>query len=106
MSRDFTKPTTFPLIETMSDVEIRFNLNFIPDEARALLAEGPWPEPMCGVCRAIEHLYDEQPGVAAVIDFHDTPFRRHFGTHHYREGHEVFARCLQVYRAMGWPGGG
>jgi hypothetical protein len=103
MSRDFTKPTTFELVESMTDEEIRFNLTFIPDEARALLAEGPWPEPHCGVCRALLDLEDI-PGAVAVMDFHDTPFRRHFGTHHYREGHEVFERCLQVYRAMGWTG--
>jgi hypothetical protein len=105
MSRDYALPTEFPLVESMTDVEIRFNLAGVDAERIALLAEGPWPEPMCGVCRALEDLYGEYPGVAAVIDFHDTPFRRRFGTAHYREGREVFARCLQIYRAMGWPGG-
>lgn len=103
MSRDYTVPTDFPLVESMTDTEIRFNLSFTGTRAWELLAEGPWPEPHCGVCRALLDLY-ELPGVAAVIDYHDTPFRRHHGTTHYREGHEVYARCLQIYRVMGWKG--
>jgi hypothetical protein len=97
--------TDFALIEDLEPAEVERFVGFLPESARSLLAEGPWPEPHCGVCRAIdiEQLRSSGPA-ATLLDWHDTPFRRNFKTTHWREGKEVYARCLAVYRAAGWQG--
>lgn len=92
-----------PLIEEMSTAEIERFISFLPQRTRDMLAEGPWPEPFCGVCRALEE-FTVSGAAGALIDYHDTPFRRNGDTTHWREGHEVYARCLEIYRAAGWQG--
>lgn len=100
----------------------------LPDDVRAALAEGPWPEPFCGVCRALDDravvpiedpveigtpvadLPADWPASAKaaweLLEWHDAPFRPKDGhqSRHYREGKVVFARCQAIYRAAGWTG--
>lgn len=98
-----TDAVGLPLVEELSDDELRRFLSFLPARALEELRAGPWPEPHCGVCRALENLTSSGPA-GHLLDYHDTPFRRHLETTHRVEGREVYARCCRIYRAAGWQG--
>lgn len=71
------------------------------------LAEGPWPEPFCGVCRALGKinnpvaLADDEVYEAALLvaEFHDEPLTRRKERYESGLGKECYYRCLAVYAA-------
>lgn len=101
-----TAETEIPgIIEEMSQAEVERFVSFLPQKIRDDLAAGPWPEPLCGVCKTLDRPQLVGSGPAgALLDYHDTPFRRDWNTKHRREGREVYERCCEIYRAAGWTG--
>jgi hypothetical protein len=76
--------------------ELRTLVRFLPLPILRELSHGAWPEPHCGVCRALEDKrYLRNRIVCVVLDWHDTPFREM--SSRYRAGKKVYERCLKVY---------
>lgn len=78
----------------------------LPSEVLQELSEGPWPEPFCGVCRALEKVVVSEVvdftlyrDVMLIVDWHDEPLRRRRGRYDSSLGEETYYRCLAVYAA-------
>lgn len=77
----------------------------LPEGVRRRLAEGPWPEPHCGVCRAMDNS-EEREGVLGdeltleralvILDWHDEPLQH---GPRWKMGEQVYERCMVIYAA-------
>lgn len=80
----------------------------LPTSLRAKLAEGPWPEPHCGICRALDN--DDTLGRHAtpamlLLGYHDEPLGwLAAGMTRVAKNRAVYEHCLRIYRAAGWDG--
>lgn len=77
--------------------ELRLLVGYLPTPVLEQLAnDGAWPEPYCGVCRALENKrYLRNRILCAVLDWHDTPYRE--GEARWRAGKKVYERCMKLY---------
>lgn len=89
---------------TLNLLFVAHALRLMPDRVMEELRSGPWPEPYCGVCRALdkltpEELQTEHLWMAAnfILDYHDEPIRlqSHAKFRYYQP--DSYYRCLAVY---------
>lgn len=85
-----------------------------PDELLERWAAGPWPEPFCGVCRALDelygHCYNGWPEdnklarvVVSLVLYHEAPMKVTFDADPWRArsaaGRWTYRRCVRIYEA-------
>jgi hypothetical protein len=89
----------------ISDFDVEAAVFALPLSVREQLAQGPWPEPMCGVCRAFdtpdtrEEIFEDEDMVRIcleVIRWHDEPLKTGY---RWQGGREQYERCQAVYDA-------
>lgn len=82
-------------------------LSELPSDVLAKLAEGAWPEPHCGVCRALMTAevtaLDGVSFTAAVLvhDYHSGPLSERPDLPAFKRGRLAYERCLEIYRLAG-----
>lgn len=92
-----------------TEVEMKFAMCAVPTDVLERWAYGPWPEPMCGVCRGVwefedsfaagEGVYTETElvNVQLIIDYHDEPLRTAPRGQLWRANRPTYERCLAIY---------
>lgn len=87
----------------ISDFDVVAAVNALPTNVREALAEGEWPEPHCGVCRALdspgtrEDLFRDVDTVRIAMEvvlWHDEPLKTGY---RWQGGPEQYARCQVIY---------
>lgn len=72
--------------------------DFLPERARAELAEGPMSEERCQVCFVLSQFRGS--GAAWALHF----WHSADGYGETAKGEEQWQRCEAIYRVCGWPG--
>lgn len=92
-------------VADISDFDLERAIDALPMSVREKLAEGEWPEPHCGVCRALdspetrEDIYTDAETVRIgleVVLWHDEPLKRGY---RWQGGGEQYERCQAIYAA-------
>lgn len=92
-------------VADITDFDVQRAIDALPMSVREKLAEGEWPEPYCGVCRALdaletrEDIYTDAETVRIaleVIYWHDEPLKRGY---RWQGGEEQYERCQRIYAA-------
>lgn len=93
----------FPYLSPSHD-EMAMACGLLCEETLLKLAYGEWPEPHCGVCRALpsgpEWGTPSLPGPAWIVsDYHDAPRRERRDLPKSERGRLDYLRCLEIYEA-------
>lgn len=89
----------------ISNFDVDAAVGALPLGIREALAEGAWPEPMCGVCRALdtpesrEEIFVDADMVRIcleIVDWHDEPLKTGY---RWQGGPEQYKRCQALYEA-------